>query len=216
MSTPNPANHALVAPTSCRPADGSPHPSSVHSSRVYPSRVYPSRVYPAVPAETASDRRLSVVVFRQIAVVGGAHQADVAGAVVSSHAEGMAVVELQPVPLAAAPPLLVDEAAAVLVALADRPAHGGRDVARRGCCVGLRERLSGSGGLGEAPGFEPLERLGDREFDDRAEVAVSDLRAHESLEPLELVVKLGAGGELHLVACGRQRLEDGGPQSRQR
>jgi hypothetical protein len=77
-----------------------------------------------------------------------------------------------------------------------------------------RKRLSGNGGLGETPGLQPLERLGDREVDDRAELAVLDLRAHESLEPLELVVELGAGRELHLVASGRQRLEDGRPVSR--
>jgi hypothetical protein len=32
---------------------------------------------------------------------------------------------------------------------------------------------------GEASGLEPFELLGDGRFDDRAEIAVGDLRAHE-------------------------------------
>ena len=62
--------------------------------------------------------------------------------------------------------------------------------------------ISGSGGLGKALGFQPLERLGDREVDDRGEVAMLDLCAHEGLESLELVVQLRADGELHLVTGG--------------
>ena len=62
--------------------------------------------------------------------------------------------------------------------------------------------------LGEAPGLEPLELLGDGVFDDGGEVAVGDLGAHEGREPLELVAQLGAGGELDLVAAGRERLDD--------
>ena len=71
-----------------------------------------------------------------------------------------------------------------------------------------REPLAGSADLGVAPGFEPLELLGDGPLDDRGEVAVGDFRAHQGGEPLELVAELGAGGELHLVAGGRQRLDD--------
>jgi hypothetical protein len=62
-----------------------------------------------------------------------------------------------------------------------------------------------------APGFEPLELLGDGTLDDRGDVAVGDLRPHEGREPLELVVQLGASGELDLVAPGRERLGDRTP-----
>jgi hypothetical protein len=72
-----------------------------------------------------------------MAIVSRAQEADVSGAVIAAHAEGMAVMELQPVPLGAATALPVDEATAVLVALAHSAAHGSRDVARRGRGVGV-------------------------------------------------------------------------------
>jgi len=50
---------------------------------------------------------LSVVVFGHQTIVLAAEQADVAGAVVAAKPEGMPVVELQPVPLGAAPAVLV-------------------------------------------------------------------------------------------------------------
>ena len=64
-------------------------------------------------------------------------------------------------------------------------------------------------GRRETAGFEPLELLADGRFDDRGEVAVRDLRAHEGPEPLELLVERGAGGELHLVPPGGEGLDDG-------
>jgi hypothetical protein len=71
-----------------------------------------------------------------------------------------------------------------------------------------RSGLTGSGRLGEAPGFEPFELLGDGSLDDRGDVAVGDFGAHEGRKPLELAVQLGAGGELDLVAPRRKRLDD--------
>ena len=72
---------------------------------------------------------------------------------------------------------------------------------------------------GEPPRFEPLELLGDGLLDDRGQVAVGHRGAHESPEPLELVVELGGGGELDLVAgrgrgstvAGRATAGDSGP-----
>ena len=59
-----------------------------------------------------------------------AQQADVVRPVIPSHGEGVPVVKLEPVPLGAAPALLVHEAAPLAIALAYRTAHRGRDVAR--------------------------------------------------------------------------------------
>ena len=154
-----------------------------------------------------------VVELGEVAVVGWAQQADVLGAVIAAHAVGASVMELEPVPLGAASALLVDEAATLGVARAHGAAHGCRDVARWPGAVAVRDRLAGSGlagsgCLGEAPGLEPFELLGDGSLDDRGDVAVGDFGAHEGREPLELVVQLGAGSELDLVAPGRERLDD--------
>ena len=75
----------------------------------------------------------------------------------------------------------------------------------------LRERLPRRLGPGEAPGFEPLELLGDGLLDDRGQVAVGHRRAHEGPQPLELVVELGGGGELDLVAGRGEGLDQRGP-----
>ena len=83
------------------------------------------------PSAGAADRRVAVVVLGQVAVVGRAQEADVLGTVIPSHAEGVSVVELEPVPRGAASALLVDVTAAVAVALAHRTPDGGGDVARR-------------------------------------------------------------------------------------
>ena len=93
---------------------------------------------------------------------------------VASHAEGMSVVELEPVPRGAAPTLLVDVAAEVAVALAHRTPDGGGDVSRRGRRIGAASPLRGAHGLRVAAGLEPLELLGDGPVDDRGEVAVGD------------------------------------------
>ena len=70
-----------------------------------------------------------------------------------------------------------------------------------------RERLPWCLGPGEAPGFEPLELLGDGLLDDRGQVAVGHRGAHEGPQSLELVVKLGGGGELDLVATWGKGLD---------
>jgi hypothetical protein len=77
------------------------------------------------------DRCLSVIVLGEVAVVGWAQQADVLRAVISSHAVGASVVELEPLPLGAASALLVDEAASSCVARAHGASHGCRDAARQ-------------------------------------------------------------------------------------
>jgi hypothetical protein len=66
----------------------------------------------------------------EAAVVGWAEQTAVLGAVIASHAVGSSVMELEPVPLAAASALLVDEAATLGVARAHDASHGCRNVAR--------------------------------------------------------------------------------------
>jgi hypothetical protein len=114
-------------------------------------------------------------VLGEVEIVLDAHQADVLGPVVSAQAEGVKVVVLETVPLVAPPPRRIDVAASVSVTLAHRPADGRGDVARGGGGVGLREALAGMARRGEAAGLEPLELLGDRRFDDRAEIAVRDL-----------------------------------------
>jgi hypothetical protein len=118
------------------------------------------------------------------------------------------MVELEPIPFGATPAALVDVGAAFAVALAHGAPDGGGDVARGRGGVGARELRARSASLGVAPGFDPLELFGDRCFDDGREVAAGDLGPHESLEPLELAVELGAGGELDFVAVGRERLDD--------
>jgi hypothetical protein len=58
-----------------------------------------------------------------------AQKMNVAGTVISSHAEGVSVVELEPVPRGAASTLLVHVATAFAVALAHRTPDSGGDVA---------------------------------------------------------------------------------------
>jgi hypothetical protein len=77
----------------------------------------------------AAHRRPTVVSLGQEAVVLRAQQADVVRAVIATHRERVTVVELEPQPLGAAPPLLVREAAPGAIALVDGAAHRGGDVA---------------------------------------------------------------------------------------
>ena len=58
-----------------------------------------------------------------------AQEASIPETVIPSHAEGVSVVELEPVLCGAASTLLVDVAAAVAVAFAHRTPDSGRDVA---------------------------------------------------------------------------------------
>jgi len=148
-------------------------------------------------------------VIGQVGVVLDAHQPDVLGAVVSAQAEGVKVVVLEAVLLLAPPPRRVDVTALASVALAHRPADGRGDAPRGGRRVGRREALAGPRRRGETAGLEPLQLLGDGRFDDRAEIPVGDLRAHESLKPDELLAERSGGGELHLVPPGSKGLESG-------
>ena len=76
--------------------------------------------------------------------------------------------------------------------------------------LGLAQARPRAARLREAPALESLELLGHGPLDDHGEIAVGYLRAHESPKPLQLVVELGACGELHLVARVAERLDDRG------
>ena len=145
-------------------------------------------------------RCLTVVQVGQVSVVGGAQETDVAEAVITSHAERVPVVELEPMPFRAATSLSVDESATASVARDDGASYGRRDAARGRCRGRGRKGLAWSSGLREVPGLETLELIGDRTLEDRGEIAVRDFRAHERSEPFELVPQRGAGRELDLVA----------------
>ena len=121
--------------------------------------------------------------------------------------ERVPVVEFEPVACGASATLLVDVAAPSTVPLVDGPPDRGREMARGGRHIALREPLAWSLRPGEAAGFEPLELLGDGLVDDPGQVAVGHRGAHERLEPFQLVAELGAGGELDLVAGGGQGLD---------
>jgi hypothetical protein len=153
-------------------------------------------------------------VLGDVRVVGTTQQTDVLRAVVTAKAERVPMVELEPVALGAASTLLVQVAASASVALTHGTPDCGRDVARRGRGLGLREPLSGSLGPGEAPGLEPFELQGDGLLDDRGQIAVRYLRTHQGPESLQLVVELRAGRELHLVPGGRQGLLQQGLEER--
>ena len=119
-----------------------------------------------------------------------AEELDVGEAQIASLPEREVVVKLEPVPLATTATLPVDEAAAALVALVDRPAERCGYVARSGRDDGVGERLAGGLGLPEAPGFQSLQLFGDGSLDDRGQVAVGKLRAHQGPEPFERVAQL--------------------------
>ena len=110
------------------------------------------------------------------------------------------MVELEPLARRASSPLFVLVAASAAVSLVHGSLHRGRDLARTGGGFILRERLPRRLGPGETPSFEPLELLGDGLLDDRGKAAVGNRGAHECPQSFELVVKLGGGGELDLVA----------------
>jgi hypothetical protein len=148
-------------------------------------------------------------VLGQESVVRAAHEGEIRRPVVSTHPERTAVVVLEAVPLFAPPPPQAHETALATVALTHGSTNGRRDVARGGRRVGLRESLAGTARRAELTGFHPCELLADGCLDDGREVTVRDLRAHEPAKPLELPVKFGAGGELHLVAARREGMEDG-------
>ena len=86
-----------------------------------PGRVL--RVAASAGSCVVADGLRSVVMLGQQTVVCRAQEADVARAVVASHPEWVAVMELDAVPLGATSPLIVDETATASVALVHRPAH---------------------------------------------------------------------------------------------
>jgi hypothetical protein len=116
-------------------------------------------------------------------------------------------MKLEPVSLGAAPTLLVDEAAALGIALPDSAAHGRGDPARSRRRVRVRDAAAGSGGPAETLRLEPFEFLGNDALEDCREVAAGDLGAHQRLEPFELLAQLVARRELDLVATGGERLD---------
>jgi hypothetical protein len=73
----------------------------------------------------------AVVDLGQVGVVTSTREHDVLHAVVTALAERAAVVELEPFPRGAAPPLFVDVVASAFVAFVHGALDGGRDVARR-------------------------------------------------------------------------------------
>ena len=147
--------------------------------------------------------------LRQVHVVSFARECDRQRRVVTTHGNGVPVVELEIVAGRAPSALFVDEATTAPVPLVHGPADGGWDVARGGLRPGLREVLARGLREAEAAGLEPFELLGDGVFDDGGEVGAGDGGAQESLEPLELVAQPGAGGELDAVAPGGERLDAG-------
>jgi len=157
------------------------------------------------------DGSSAVVDLGQVPVVALARERDVGNRVVTAVAERAPVVELEPLARRAPSPRFVLVAALASVPLVHGSLHRGRDLARGGGGLALRERLPRRLSLGETPGFEPLELLGDGLLDDGAEVAVGHRRAHEVPQPLELVVKLGGGGELDPVAAWGEGLDHRGP-----
>ena len=158
-----------------------------------------------------SDDFPAVVDLGQVTVVAPTHQGDVGDRVVTA-AERVPVVELEPLARRASSPLFVLVAASASVPLVHGSLHRGRDLARRGGGLALRERLPRRLGPGETPGFEPLELLGDGLLDDRGQVAVGHRGAHEGPQSHELVVELGGGRELDPVAAWGQRRNPRGPR----
>src|SRR5262249_20122692 len=140
-------------------------------------------------AKMPGDRLPAIVALGQVRVVSAAHQADVPGAVVAAEAVGVAMVILEPTALSASPALRVHVAASLPVSFAHRPPDRGGNVARRRL-VGLRECLPRSLRPREAPGLEPFQLFRYRNLDDRGQVSVGDLRAHQGPEPLQLLVEL--------------------------
>src|SRR4029453_11168903 len=116
-------------------------------------------------------------------IVRPAHQANVVGFGASSESERMPVGSPEPVPLGTSPSLTVDEAALASVP----PIHGAthlRGEVPRGAhrvrlvCLLWRARLRIS------PRLASVELPGDDLVDDRGEVAVWDVLAHERAESL--------------------------------
>jgi hypothetical protein len=118
----------------------------------------------------------------------------------------MAMVELEPVALGAPPPLCIDEAAAAPVPLTDGTPDRRRYMARGAGEVALLDRLPGRPGRTETPSLESLQFLGHRLLDDGGQITIRYLRPHQGSKPLELVMELGAGRELDLVAGGGEHL----------
>src|SRR5262245_32582587 len=108
----------------------------------------------------------------------------------------MPVMELQPMPFRAAAALRVHESAPPGVALVHGAADGSRHVTRRLRGMGVGQRLPRSSGPGETLTLQARELFCDRALDDRGEVAVGNLRAHQRRESLDLVSQLGARREL--------------------
>jgi hypothetical protein len=148
-------------------------------------------------------------VLGQVGVVDATHEPNILWTVVAPQTEGVPMVELEMLAFWASSALLIHVAASACVALVHRPPDGGRDVARGRGRRGLRESLPGSRRLGEAPGFEPFELLGDGLLDERSQVAVRYLCAHQRPESGQFVLQLGAGRELNPVPAGSQGLHDG-------
>jgi hypothetical protein len=149
----------------------------------------------------------SVVQLTEVAVVRRAHQADVLRIVVATHTEGIPVVILEPVTLGTPASLRIGKATATPVATVDDAPYLSRDVSRRGSrpCLPFAGRLR----LGESSSFQPAPQLPDRLPDDRGKITVRNLRAHQRLQPIEIVATLGPGRELDSVAPRRKSIESG-------
>ena len=151
-----------------------------------------------------------------------------------SVAERPPMVILEPVTRRASPALRVHEAASAPVPLVHRTPHRRRDVARRGRAASRRRRACARGRRGfrflrtasgrEEP-FLGAFVLAKRRASSRSSFSVtacsmtaarspSGTEWRMSAQPLELVVELGAGGELHLVASRGEGLDRGGPGGR--
>jgi hypothetical protein len=120
----------------------------------------------------------AVITVGQVGVVGAAHQPDVLDAVITTQAERVPVVELEPVALLAPSALIVHVPASLSVTLTDGTLDGRGNVAGGGRRARRRlldpwGALAGSLRSPHATCLEPFEFLGDGLLDDRRQVAVA-------------------------------------------
>jgi hypothetical protein len=117
------------------------------------------------------------------------------------------MVVLEPMALGTPPAMSVHKAAAVLIADIDSTPKRSRQVSRLRV---LRDVLPPRPRrLGKPSGFQPLELLRDRLFQDPREVAVREPGARQCPETFQLVAEGRARRELDLVSSGRQDLDAG-------
>jgi hypothetical protein len=103
----------------------------------------------------------SVVDLGHVGVVSAAHQAQVLGIVLTPISERVSVVELQPIPGRAAPPLVVDEGTAAAVPLIDRSPDSRGNVSRLRRNARVSKALARSYRRSEAAGLQASQLVAD-------------------------------------------------------